>query len=143
MKRDLQKIKDAIGNISFSSKAKSTKVPLKIKTIIQHFKIPLPDKEIERLYKKYLRFEASDILAYFMNRSNKLDVMIKEAEKKNKQILITDFALYEAVNSARGSVEVPLERLQKLLWNVIIIPQRKTKITRERMNEIRQAYGGV
>ena len=112
------------------------KVPRRIKKVLK-FSIPLPPKEIKDISKKFKTLEAGDLLAYLMNRSNRLNTLIEE------KVVITDQSLYEAINSARGSVEVPLERLKKLLWNVTIIPAEKREITRERMNEVRKAYGGI
>jgi len=122
---------------------KEKQVSYKIKKIIKQFKIPLPQKEIEKISKKETMIYAEDILAYLMNRSNKLNILFKQAEEKNKKIITTDSALYEAIGSARGNVEVPLDRLKKVLWNITIIPQEKKQLTRERMHEIRRAYGGI
>ncbi len=119
------------------------KVSRQIKKIIHKLQVPFSDNDIKKLQKKYTMVDAGDILAYLMNRSNKLNVLMAEAEKKNKKIITTDSDLYEAISSARGSVEVPLDRLRKVLWNVIVVPKEKIQITRKRMNEIRRAYGGM
>ena len=119
------------------------KVSRQIKKIIEKFKIPFSEEDISEIRKKHTMVNAEDILAYLMNRSNKLNVLMQEAEKKNKKIVTTDSALYEAISSARGNVEIPLERLKIFLWNVTIIPQTKVLIGRDRMNEIRRAYGGI
>jgi len=134
----MRNIKKIIKN-KLKKKEETKKVPYKIKRIVKKFSIPLPEKDIKNLAKKYTFITAGDILAFLMNRSNELNVLIKQKQK----IVTTDFALYEAIGSTRGSVEVPLEKLKILLWNVIIIPQEKKLLTRERMNEIRRSHGGI
>ncbi len=127
----------------FGKKKNKKIVVREIKKIISKLTIPFSEKDIKKLKKKYYFASAEDILAYLMNRSNKLNQLIKAAQEGKRKVITTDFALYEAISSARGNIEVPLERLKILLWNITIIPQEKIKINRERMNEIRKAYGGV
>ncbi len=105
---------------------------------------PGTEKIVVDVPKHYIKIDASQILAYLMNRSNELNALMKQAQLEEKELLTTDFAFYEAISSARGNVEVPLDRMKILLWNITIIPDPvKKEITRERMNEIRRAYGGI
>lgn len=108
------------------------KMPYRIATIAKKF-------DSIKKSKRYHLLSSGDILAFLMQRNNKLELLVKEG----KNILTTDFALYEAIGSARGNIEVPLDRLKMLLWNVIIVPEEKKELTRERMGEIRREYGGM
>ena len=113
------------------------KIPYSVKRKVRN--IVLTQEEIKDLGNKYKMLSSEEIVAYIMRRSTRLDNLIE----RKKTLIMTDYALYEAVSSLRGSVELSLDRLKLLLWNVIIIPGTKTEINRERMNFIRSiAFSG-
>jgi len=114
-------------------------VPYKIKKVIKKFSIPLPEQEIAKLGKKYVMIESGEILAFLMNRTNRISQLVQQ----KKKLMTTDRALYEAIASARGNREIGLEKLKFVLFHISIVPEAKKLISRERMNEVRRAYGGI